>query len=312
VSWAQRPVSLHNTNSGIDTVVLEQVSLDIVGSIGITPRAAVGLAVPAVLFQHAAESSAVDAFFADGSLSSQALGDVALSGKVTLLPYDDLGGFGLAALARVSFPTGSRTSFVGEGSLTSELRVLAEMHVIVATLQATAGFKQRITHRTVGGQAFGDEIPWGLGVTVFPRAFGLDEAGRWAWTLEAHGALPASPDAPFSNAATSPVLLGASARYRITDGFAFMAGLEASLSNAIGAPTSRTFVGLSWTPQRRDSTGADDIPEFVHSLPFLPDECDPEAGDICADSDADPQNVPPEDQSDSDQTPAPDQPVGSP
>jgi hypothetical protein len=247
--------------------------MDLLGSVGLTKHGAIGLSIPAVLLQHGDSNHHTVAALGETSVPSQAMGDISVTGKATVVTYEDLGGFGLAALARITFPTGSRKSYVGEGAVTSELRVLAEYNLIAATFQATAGFKLRTAQRSFANETFGDEIPWGIGVTLFPRAIGLDKSGRFAWTVEAHGTLPAGPDAPFTNATLSPVMLGASARYRISDSFAFTAGMEGSLSGAVGLPVFRSFLGLAWTP-RSDQEFGDKPAPYLRKYTFLPDEDD--------------------------------------
>ena len=289
LSWAHRPIVMRKTNGDVAaSLVSEQLALDLLGNVGVAKQASVGLSIPAILYQQGESNPSTSLVFGSSSLPTQALGDIGVSGKLTVVPYEDLGGFGLALLARVTLPTGGKTSFVGEGSFTSELRVLAEFNLIAATFQAALGFKQRTKQREILGETFGNELPWGLGVTVFPRALGIDSAGRWAWTLESHGALPAGPSAPFTNAKLSPALIGASVRYRISKQFSLAGGLETSMSGAVGAPLLRSMVGLSWTPKSPDDDSNGGVPDFVRGLPFLPDDCsDLEEGESCPDADSD-------------------------
>ncbi len=63
--------------------------------------------------------------------------------KAVLLPAGELGGFSLAALARVTLPTGDPTSYISEGSTTGELRLLSELNLVAFSLRATAGARVR-------------------------------------------------------------------------------------------------------------------------------------------------------------------------
>lgn len=291
LSWAYRSVALRANGQTLATLLEHQLSVDAVGSLGIGERAAIGLAIPAALYQTGESAPAVVAGMGESSLPSAALGDVAVTGKVTIVPYNELGGFGLAALARVTLPTGARTSYLGEGSLTSELRLLGEFNLIAVSLQGTTGFKLRTEQRSFVGETWGNEIPWGAALVVRPQAFGLDSAGRWTWALEAHGALPAGPEAPFTNVALSPALIGASARYGFND-VSLVAGVEGPLDRAAGVPLVRVLTSVQWAPRTHDQDGdgiEDDIDEC---LELAEDRDGFEDSDGCPDFDNDDDGVP--------------------
>jgi len=293
LSWSFRPVVLRDGNDDVvANLISQQLSLDLLGSIGVTRHAAIGLAVPAVLAQTGDSNEYTNTVLHGSTLSSQALGDIALTGKVTLMAIEPMGGWGFAALARVTAPTGSRTAYVGEGALTSELRFLAEYDLLAASVLATTGFKLRTQERTFAGVTYGNEIPWGIGVKVLPQAIGLDDSGRWTWSLEAHGALPAGPANPFSSVALSPALLGASARYRIGTDLTLAGGVEAPLDGAVGVPLTRVLVGISYAPRNHDMDG-DGIPDDIDQCPELAEDFDGfEDDDGCPDYDNDADGVP--------------------
>ena len=93
------------------------------------------------------------------------MGDVGLSAKAVILPAGDLGGFALAALARVTLPTGDPTSLTSsEGSATGELRLLSELSLVAFSLRATVGVTVRGQETTYVGQTMGHELPWGAAV----------------------------------------------------------------------------------------------------------------------------------------------------
>ncbi len=293
LSWAYRPVVLRDADDEVVAkLVSHQLSLDVLGSVGVTRHAAIGLSIPAVLVQQGDTNPQTASVLGDSSLPSQALGDLAITGKVTLLTYEPMGGFGLAALARVTAPTGSRTSYVGEGALTSEVRMLAEYSFVAAKAQATAGFKLRTEERSFAGETWGNEIPWGVGLTLLPQALGLDSSGHWAWTLEAHGALPAGPANPFSSLPVSPALVGASSRYQVATDLFLSAGLEAPLDGAVGVPLARALLGISWAPRVHDMDG-DGVPDDIDQCPELAEDHDGfEDHDGCPDFDNDSDGVP--------------------
>ena len=167
-----------------------QLSLDYVASLGVLDRLALSLTLPTVLYQNGDE---VGAQLGDGRLPQTAIGDAAFGVKATLVPTSSLGGFGLAALARVTAPTGDSRSYVSDGAVAGELRLLGELKLILLTVQGSAGAKIRGEQRTFVGEEFGHELPWGVAVGLRPQALGIDKDGRWTWTLETRGQVAMSP-----------------------------------------------------------------------------------------------------------------------
>jgi hypothetical protein len=292
MSWAYRPAVLRDANGDVAAkLVSHQLSLDMLFGLGLGKRASVGAALPSVLYQNGESDARTARVTGDSALPAHALGDLGLTGKVTVVPHEEMGGVGLAALARVTVPTGDRASYLGEGALSSELRLLGELRLIAVSLQATAGFRLRTAERTFAGATWGNEIPWGVGVAVKPQAFGLDAAGRWTWVLETHGALPAGPEAPFSSAVLSPAQLGASARYAIRD-LSLLGGVEGPLDRAAGVPVARVVAGVQWAPRVHDVDG-DGVEDDLDECPELAEDRDGfEDADGCPDFDNDDDGVP--------------------
>jgi len=262
--------------------VSSQLSMDIVGSIGLSKRISVGAHIPTVLYQRSDDNEAVASAVNDAraptnllqpfqSPPQQAFGDIGITGKLTLLTYDEMGGLGLAAYGKVTAPTGKSNSFIAEGAPTGEFRILADLNIIAATFRATVGYKYRAEHRVLAQHTIGNEIPWGLGITLFPRAIGIDAEGRWAWTIESYGSLPTAPDAPFTNAAITPAIVAASARYQFAKDFTMTAGAEIPVSHAWTTPIVRAIVGVSWAP-RTEALNSEGIPTHVRKRGFLPED----------------------------------------
>ena len=250
-SYANRLVVLKDESGAeVAVPVRHQLSLDYLFGVGLGDRIALGLSLPSVIYQRGSDVG--DRVSGAAALPKSALGDVGLSAKAVLLPAGDLGGFALAALARVTLPTGDPTSYVSNGNATGELRVLSELSLVALTLRATAGAKVRGEETSYVGQGFGHELPWGAAVVVRPQAFGWDQQGRWLWSVEAHGAVAVTPS--FGAAAASPDVLGAVARYTPSE-LSVLAGLEMPLTSAVGVPSVRGVLGLGWAPRFLDADG---------------------------------------------------------
>jgi len=109
--------------------------------------------------------------------------------------------------------------------------------------------------------------------------------------VESHGALPAGPDSPFTNAALSPAMVGASARYAIRD-LSFLGGVEGPLDGAVGVPVVRLVASVAWAPRPHDQDH-DRVDDDIDECPELAEDLDGfEDQDGCPDFDNDNDGVP--------------------
>ncbi len=287
-SYAERLVVLRDgSGTEVAVPVKHQLSLDYLFGIGLGDRIALGLSLPSVI--HQTDSGDV-ASRVNGAapLPKSALGDLGLSAKAVLLPAGDLGGFAVAALARATLPTGDPTSYISEGSATGELRLLSELSLVALTVRATVGVKVRGSETSYVRQGFGHELPWGAAIVLRPQAFGWDEKGRWAWSVETHGAVAVTPS--FAAAAGSPAAIGAVARYTPGE-ISLLAGVEAPLNAAIGVPLVRGVLGFGWAPRFYDADG-DGIEDSKDECAELAEDRDGfQDGDGCPDFDNDDDGV---------------------
>lgn len=289
-SYAYRSVVLEDGEGNELSVPLRhQLSLDYVANIGLGERLALGLTLPTALYQ---EGDPLPASAGPTTLPKAAIGDPVLVAKAALMPPGELGGFGLAALAEVSLPVGHKESYLAEGATTGTLRLLGELGLVAITLRGTLGIHVRGSEQRYAGSTFGHDLPWGVGLTVVPQAFGLDEKGRWLWTLESRGAV--SLTERFAAAKQSPAILGVGARYALGD-VAIGFGAETSLNSALGVPLVRGILGVSWAPRFYDSDG-DGIEDERDACPELAEDFDGfEDSDGCPEFDNDGDGVGDED-----------------
>ncbi len=300
--YERDPVVLRGPQGVVATPLRDVVGVDLVSSLGLGSWAQVGLRLPAMLESGTGGLPSGDV--SSGQVPSSALGDLALLGKTTLRGNDS-GGFGVAVLGEVTVPTGARTSFASDAGPTATLRLLADASMRVASLQASLGYQVRTAHTTwpappLAGDAFGDTIPWTVGLLLRPGLIhvidAIDRDRRQSWEVALHGSLPAGPVAPFglgggASAPLSPILLGLSDRVglgRWRDLFV-LAGLEVGIGPAVGVPAVRATVGVGFRFGGHDADG-DGVPDDVDRCPDLPEDRDGfEDDDGCpeADNDAD-------------------------
>ena len=284
--YVHHPVVLRDEETGERfDVIAHQVSSDLTASIGFGERVALGIDVPFIIFQTGddpiAESTAL---LGETAIPSQALGDLGLVGKFTVIAptSEEFGGFAMALHERFTLPTGDDASFLGEGHLTSETRLLAEYRYLALAGHLSLGVKfraekERFACENIAFTAavddtcptrFGHEIPFGLGLSLRPQAFGLDEKGRFLWFIEAHGYLPLAPVKPFDDARTAEAQIGLGARYTVRD-VSLLAGAEIPMLRGIGNPAVRATLSVGWAPRLhdKDSDGVEDEKDDCAELP---------------------------------------------
>jgi OOP family OmpA-OmpF porin len=298
-TYSFRPVSVFKAGSGdVAFRPVEHIAgMDLGGTIGVSDRIAVGASLPLVLWQDG--DSGMPSTISSASRAPQfGIGDAALSLKGTLIPNTG-GGLGLASITSVTVPTGDRTSFYGDGSVTAQTRVAAEYSFVIVTANASVGYKARTDQHTwpapeAGGVTFGDEIPWSMGITMNPALFKIDPQNRHRIELAAHGWLPGGPVAPFGlgdrgASALSPVMLTVDDRVEIghyRDVYALY-GADIGLNDAVGVPAFRLIAGIGWSPRDHDMDH-DGVADDLDQCPEIAEDRDGfEDSDGCPDIDDD-------------------------
>jgi hypothetical protein len=299
VNYALHPVSLKDPTLGTIRPVEHALGLDLTLGVGLGSRVAVGVDVPVALYQSG-DKPLAGSIVSTGETAQSAIGDVGLHGKFAIVDASQ-GGFGLAALASMTLPTGDDASFLGERSLTAGARLLAEYTLIVASVQASLGYTARTAQRTwpdPGGVQLGDVMPWSVGASFKPDVLKIDPGHRQRWDLVVRGWLPVTPVGPFGagdpgSSLLSPVILSLSDRIELghfRDAYA-VAGAEIGLTDAIGVPTIRGVLAIGWAPRNHDQDG-DGVPDDVDQCPELPEDKDGyEDGDGCPELDNDDDGV---------------------
>ncbi len=310
LSYAYAQVALRRPGTG--HVIAEPVRSSFTGdfaiNVGLFGRASLGLVLPYAIHQSGDRvRSATQDVASDIRLPEQALGDVALAGKLTLIPptAGELGGFALALTERFTLPSGDEASFLGEGDVTSETRLLAEYTTRTIGLHGTAGFKLRGSEERVlctadgaGSSAdtcltrAGHELPFGLALRFTPRGLGLDPAAKWTAFAEIYGHVPLAPLDPFVENRVATVEAAIGARYAFQRDFSAMAAVATGVVSGLGEPSFRGVVSLGWAPRTHDAD-TDGIDDDVDQCRELAEDRDGfEDDDGCPEGDNDQDTVP--------------------
>ncbi|HQY61753.1 MAG: hypothetical protein IPF92_10990 [Myxococcales bacterium] len=297
LGYAHRPIVLRGARTGDETFVpvRNQLALDLVGGLGLGTRGFVGVALPLALAQEGSGNLPSSTSTAR-RVPTTALGDLAVHGKAALVDNRD-GGFGVAALGTMTLPTGNQESFLGEGAVTAQGRLLGSYSFVLAELSGSLGYKLRTAQRVwpdPGGARFGDEIPFTLSLTVRPSVLGLDSANRQRWEMSLHGWVPAGPVAPLGlgderSPPLSPAMIAISDRVELgrRRDLYVVAGVDLGLGSAIGVPSFRGLAQLGWSPRTHDEDG-DGVPDDVDQCRQIPEDRDGfEDSDGCPEIDDD-------------------------
>lgn len=312
--YAHRPITLRDpeTNDIRFDVLRHQLTGDLTASVGFKRRFALGIDLPFALYQGGdAPIEASTRVLGSAAIPRQALGDLGVTGKLTLVRPTgrELGGFGLALHERITVPTGDEASYLGEGHISSETRLLAEYRLLALGVHVAAGVKIRGEEERFACAAtpapsledevdpcptrFGHELPFGLGLSLRPQAFGIDDAGRWVWFIEGHGHIPLAPVAPFSDGSSRVAALQVDAGARVALGdVSVLAGIGTTVLGSIGGAPVRALVSVGWAPRVHDADG-DGVEDDKDQCRELPEDRDGfEDRDGCPEGDNDDDGVP--------------------
>lgn len=308
MSYVHRPITLRdpNTNDIAYAVIRNQLTSDFTLQFGVARRLTLGFDLPVLLYQNG-DTPTADSIAAIGatSLPKQALGDLGLDGKLTLLrpTNGDFGGFAFALSERFTVPSGDQASYLGEGAVTSETRILGEYRLLAVGVHASAGLKLRgekeayacktaATDFDACPARFGHELPWALGLSFRPQALGLDEKGRWTWFLEGRGYLPVSPIGAFSSQRVAGAFGSLAARYNVVRDVHLLAGVETAFTKGVGNAPFRGTLSVAWAPKNHDVDG-DGVEDDLDQCKNIPEDRDGfQDADGCPDMDNDDDGVP--------------------
>lgn len=315
--YAYRPITLRDaaTDAIRFEVIGHQLTGDFTAAVGFGGRVMLGVDFPFLLAQGGDDATEDSTrVLGTATLPRQALGDLGVTGKLTLVKptAGDLGGFALALHERFTVPTGDPESYLGEGHITSETRLLGEYRLVALGMHAAAGVKLRSQEERFAcadvpapqadgedacAARFGHELPFGLGLSFRPQVLGIDDAGRWTWFLESHGHVPLSPSAPFSRGSgrVAALSVGAGARLAVGRDVSLFAGVETGVLAGVGSSPVRGMVSVSWAPRVHDADG-DGVEDEKDQCKELAEDLDRfEDHDGCPDGDNDDDGVPDDD-----------------
>jgi outer membrane protein OmpA-like peptidoglycan-associated protein len=203
--------------------------------------------------------------------STGGLGDVGLDGRLFLA---DAGPIGLATTGRLTLPTSTSGTPLGDGAVTGELAAVADVEAGPFTVAGNVGVRVRKS----------TELESSTVNDLWVGRFGV------AWTPGDNNGLVAELNghvAPRSSEGTAGEVLVSGWR-RVAPAWVLRAGVGQGLTNAIGAPAFRMLVGVAVEPRTSSDSDDDGIADAIDRCPLEPEDIDRYQDlDGCADPDND-------------------------
>jgi large repetitive protein len=287
VHYARNPLVLFADRLQIGEVVGHRVSMDLVGSIGLTDWLELQLSLPLSFYQTG------DGGLPTGGLDVFGLRDLRLQAKLTIITQERTGIIGLSVVPEVSFPVGSDDSFYGDGNVTFSPMALADRSFdILFGLRAGLGVGVRIRPRSeIGNVEIDDEIFYRVGAGVgLPNI--LDTKPEALAELQGTSRV----DELFEKKESNPFIgrLGLRANFEMEPGHRVIGttGVAVGLTHGYGAPDYQVYLGAIYQRYLSDRDG-DLIWDDDDSCPDDPEDRDDfEDSDGCPEPDNDKDGLP--------------------
>lgn len=267
-----------------DGMVDRRSVMNFQAGMGIADIFSISMDLPVVAWQEGFEPSGLGSTEPTGDLVSAGIGDLRLSPKVVLTDIDEGYPIGVGLLTRLSLPTGSTRSFIGEGDLTFEPMLAIEaatgsVHDREYTFRSAINIGARIKQSDLfRGTQLGNAFLFRGAMAVRPAdqiELGVDLAG----------------DISGSQLAQFPLEILPWLRLSPLDWVQITAGGGFGLNPGLGSPDFRVFGGgtiaPSFDPLSLDRDG-DGIPNKFDLCINIPEDLDGfEDEDGCPDEDND-------------------------
>jgi Cys-rich repeat protein len=242
IEYARRPLALYNnqTKMLLAETVPDMLTLHLSGGIGLTKWLAIGVDLPVVVYQGFDRNTPQ----ADVPLdpATAGLGDLRLVGKMRIIDNTE-GGFGLAFVPQISFPTGKGEEFRGDGdaSFGFEPRLALDYRTKKGFIVAVnASVFLRTQDQEARNIRVSHQVRYGIGAYIpLPKNFGLA------------GELVGGTSFFNNQDIYSPLELDVAARWVHRTGITVNLGGGPGLTPVAGVPQYRLFASVGYLPLAR-------------------------------------------------------------
>lgn len=272
LDYARNPLVWRYADGSYTPIIGQQLNLEVAAAVGLMPLVDIAVALPLSIMQRGSPDAGL------GDLRGAAIGDLRLAPRVALLP-ERVYGLGVTAVAEVIAPTGDATTFRGERGWALRPALLGSLSLARVRLLGQLSYLARPDAAATNlqladevGVSFGAALPlssWHVGGALLAEASGSTSV------LD-----------PFSGGLSAlETRLGWRGRWMKS--WLLTTGLGAGVTRAVGTPSYRVLLAVSYAPQPPDRDG-DGIPDGVDACPDNPEDYDRFADlDGCPDEDND-------------------------
>lgn len=279
IEYAHRPLRLLDTanNMTVADTVPQMLTLHLSGGIGLTKWLSLGVDLPVVIYQGFERQNTP---LSDVPIepSSAGLGDLRLVGKARIIDNTD-GGFGLAFVPQIMFPTGKGEEFRGDSAFGFEPRLAVDYRTKGGFIVAlNASVLLRTEDQLARNVRVSHQVRYGLGAFLpLPKGFGL--AGELTGATSMFNA----------ESIYTPLEAYLAARWIHSTGINVNIGGGPGITPVAGSPQFRMFASIGYLPMARKK-------EVVRQKPTVVD-LDPDRDGLIGDKDRCPEVFgPPENQ----------------
>ena len=244
LDFASDPLKISAFDEEFNSVVGSQLTLSLMGNIGLFDFLEVGILVPVTVFQSSGDLEPVQPLDADpdAEISNFGINDVRLSAKAEILDLlqDPLG---LAFILTGYIPTGLDERFVGDESFGLEAIGSIETWVIRGIRVAlNLGYRYRHESVVLRENTIGDAVLWGVAANIPLFISTLDLIAELDGAI---GVAAKEEGREGIQGGEVPAEFKIAARYEINDDWSLTSGIGFSMNNeAVGTPDFRVFVGI--------------------------------------------------------------------
>jgi OOP family OmpA-OmpF porin len=268
LDYGYKPYVLVNPDGSENTsIVTDQLTLHLGGSIVVLSRVRLGLNIPLVLTQDGSETGGLVNGQRVAGATSGGIGDVRVAADLRLVgTYGDP--LTLAVGGRLWLPTGDSTKYLGDGEVRVGPQLLAAGNVAAFAYAASLGFVYRANSSGFAGHPTGSEATFGaaVGFRALEKKLVIGPE-IWGSTVLANA------EAVFGTR-TTPLAAIVGAHYTAGN-FRFGLGAGPGLSRAAGTSVFRTVASIEYvpafaevvTPADRDGDGVFDAEDACADTP---------------------------------------------
>lgn len=241
LGYANDPAVASVGNRAVARLIQHRAHAELALGIGLFSRFELALGLPIYLRQTSAD------FYPPGSGTiDSGAGDLRIVPKVHLWAGH---GFGLAAVAELTLPTGRDEALMGDGGVTVAPRLIADYtHRVGLHLAFNVAYRIRAQKQLVD-LPLDDELLLGIGVE---QRLGLSQLSAGAELDASLGFGTSNEDDALVSERKTPVELAGFLRWRGKTGLLATFAVGAGLSGGYGAADLRVLLSIGWTVPTRD------------------------------------------------------------